>query len=106
MSTECKDAWPAAWAHNEPLFEAMIASGCQFKNSKGLAHFVTSNGEYQPFPAGYVTYGSSFNGSPNPYHASVMLGNGSWAQRSYPGHPQCLEWAIPYAEDQLRAMSN
>lgn len=100
-TNEYQDAWPDAWEHNKPLFEAMIADGFTFKSSDGLANFVNEEGGYAPFPTGYVTYGICFNGSPNPHYASVMLANGTWSQRSYPGHRQCLEWAMPYAEEVL-----
>ena len=76
------DAWPTFWDWNKPLFEQHVAAGFRFVRNKDTAHFVDANGDYASHPVGYITgIGYSKNGSPNPYYASVYLGD-SWAQYS------------------------
>lgn len=74
------DAWPTFWNHNKPLFEQHVAAGFRFVRNKDKAHFVDADGNYANYPVGYITgVGYVKNGNPNPYYASVYLGDG-WAQ--------------------------
>ena len=95
-----RDAWPTFWGHNEPLFNAHILAGYSFKHGP-LSHFVDSNGDYAPYPKGYITgVGYSDNGTPRPYYASVFLGDG-WAQRVAKSRQECIEWALKKAKEVL-----
>jgi hypothetical protein len=86
------DSWSNFWYRNKPLYEKMIATGHTYKKNKGSGHFVNKDGDYVPFPVGYVTgVGYLKNGSPYPYYVSIQGTNG-WYQRSFTNFGQALKW--------------
>lgn len=101
------DAWPTFWKHNKPLFEKHIADGFLFKNSERTSHFIDSDGNYAPFPVGYITgVGCSLDvGHPHPWHASVYLGDRGWAQRGFGTRDEAIAWAFEHAAQVLGKQS-
>jgi hypothetical protein len=95
-------------AHNKPLHEAMIARGCKWVSTSSKEYF-TFDGEYEPYPAGYIR-GPQFheNGNPRPYSYSVQGRNG-WLQRSFT-HQEVLtegpRWALETAQSVLIPVNN
>lgn len=95
-------------AHNKPLHEAMIARGCEWVSTSSKEYF-TFDGEYEPYPAGYIR-GPQFheNGNPRPYSYSVQGRNG-WLQRSFTHQEVFTEgprWALEAAKSVLIPVNN
>lgn len=91
--------------HNAPLDEAMRAQGYKLiSKQRGdgtfLRHYVDKEGNYVSYPPGYITFSGDY--------VSVMLENGTWAQRStFPRkwtQDQLISWALEYAGDILKRL--
>lgn len=85
--------------HNKPLRDAMFARGCQWKSDGKREHF-TLNGEFEPYPAGYIRGPHYNNGNPRPYQYSVQ-GNNGWIQLGFSIQTEGISWALETAEKVL-----
>ena len=85
---------------NRPLRDEMFRIGFEWKSTKTHEHFVDSDGEYVPYPLGYIRGAHlSENGSPRPWSFSVQ-GHDGWHQRSFPTLSRdAYDWALETAKE-------
>lgn len=93
--------------HNAPLKREMEAKGYRWRQGITYAHFVDEQGDYVPFPSGYITGPSKSSGSPTPWYCSVRIGE-YWVQRSFETADEARSWALNYVkenEDEIQKAS-
>lgn len=93
------NAWSEFTEDNRELDIQMESNGFHMTQSNGICCYRNEQGEYIPYPVGYIT-GPGFcgNGNPNPWYCSVQ-GNDGWHQRGFKTREEAIAWAMEKAKE-------